>query len=461
MPWLPATGMNVSNSDFSPRAHGVDRARLVVFIGGFDPRGARHYYQLMRTESQKQAKVAGKTGYVVGSRSRWPTGDADSAETGGTDAGRTDAGRTEKSVHSLWHIGEQGAARHGAEDASTEYLYFAWNDQVRAHWPESRLTVWAQALGTYAAIWRLREWLGPIHVQARFTLWALAYPLVYAALVLLLGVLAGAGAGVLAARFGAMWSAGAALVAWALVCWGGFVLDGRIHVSWLLRILNFARISSEGSFPVLEQRIEAMAEEVARGMRQGRWREVVVVGFSVGSVQAAKLAVALRRRLAAAPAVGDEPPLSLLTLGNCIPLFGLFPGAGALRHTLRELAADKAVYWADISSPSDSVCFGMCDIVGLSLREEGQQRPEDLMAAGAGAKKGARPVQWGHNPQALCSPRFHKLFHPTSYRWLRRNKMRMHFQYLMAGEIAGAYDYFALLTCPGLVRDFVRKNLSR
>lgn len=27
--------------------------RLVIFMGGFDPRGARHYHQLMRTESRK------------------------------------------------------------------------------------------------------------------------------------------------------------------------------------------------------------------------------------------------------------------------------------------------------------------------------------------------------------------------------------------------------------------------
>lgn len=46
---------------------------------------------------------------------------------------------------------------------------------------------------------------------------------------------------------------------------------------------------------------------------------------------------------------------------------------------------------------------------------------------------------------------------PTTYRWLRRNKMRMHFQYLMAGEVAGAYDYFELLTSAGPMRDYIEK----
>ena len=32
--------------------------RLVIFYGGFDPRGARHYHQLMQQEAAKQTKVA-------------------------------------------------------------------------------------------------------------------------------------------------------------------------------------------------------------------------------------------------------------------------------------------------------------------------------------------------------------------------------------------------------------------
>jgi len=180
------------------------------------------------------------------------------------------------------------------------------------------------------------------------------------------------------------------------------------------------------------------------------------------------MTAALRQHLAAnpepavSPVSASAPVVNLVTLGNCIPLFGLFPGARNLRRTLRELALDKSVYWADISSPSDSVCFGMCDVVGLSLREDGlrtaSQASESLSHLGRQAQK-AR--QWGINPQAVCSPRFHKLFHPTSYRWLRRNKMRMHFQYLMAGEIAGAYDYFELLSSPGLMRDYIQKKLVR
>ncbi|MPS95312.1 hypothetical protein [Comamonas sp.] len=416
--------------------------RLVIFMGGFDPRGARHYHQLMRTESRKQPAVSGDGRYEIGSREKWSGGDAAPG----------------KSLHSRWRVAQ--ADSDGT--AGADFVFFDWHDQVRLHWPQGRLGVFRQALGTYVSIWKLRRWLEPVREQARFTLWALMYPLVYVLLVLLAGVGLGA---CLAKLWDGLPVPGALALMLAVVAavgWGGLVLDRYLHISWLLRILNFAHASSEKAFPELEARIEAMAEDVAKAMQQQRWREVVVVGFSVGSVQALKLTRALRRRLAQSPlslAPSRKPVVNLVTLGNCIPLFGLFPGAGALRQTLREIALDDAVYWADISSPSDSVCFGMCDVVGLSLREDGQTNPPQ--AARFFAAAGKRHPQWGLNPQAVCSPRFHKLFLPATYRWLRRNKMRMHFQYLMAGEVAGAYDYFELLTSAGPMQDYLERKLVR
>jgi len=430
------------NISFESSKKTGDGERLVIFMGGFDPRGARHYHQLMRAESQKQPAVSGDGKYEIGSREKWSEGD----------------GAPGKSLHSRWRVAQ--ADPDGT--ASADFVFFDWHDQVRLYWPSSRAEVFRQAVGTYVSIWNLRQWLKPVREQARFTLWALMYPLFYMLLVLLAGLGLGS---LLVGAWGGLAPAGAAalmLVAVAVVGWGGLVLDGYLHISWLLRILNFAHVSSGKTFAVLDARIEAMAAEVAQALQQQRWREVVVVGFSVGSVQALKLTQALRRKLAESPLSlqpSRRPLVNLVTLGNCIPLFGLFPGAGALRQTLREIAMDEAVYWADISSPSDSVCFGMCDVVGLSLREDG--RKDETQAVRSFTEAGKRRAQWGLNPQAVCSPRFHKLFLPATYRWLRRNKMRMHFQYLMAGEVAGAYDYFELLTSAGPMRDYIERKLVR
>ena len=44
----------------------------------------------------------------------------------------------------------------------------------------------------------------------------------------------------------------------------------------------------------------------------------------------------------------------------------------------------------------------------------------------------------------MCSPRFHTQFAAATYNKLKRNKRRIHMQYLMAGELPSDYDYFAI-----------------
>lgn len=394
--------------------HQENAQRLVVFVGGFDPRGARHYHQLMRREAVKQSGVA-NANYQVGPRSRWEPGVAADLP------------------HAAWTVKADNAQ-------ASDFVFLDWSDLVRRHWPQHTWQVVWDALRTYAVVARTRHVLPPLHQETPYVLWTLAYPLMYMLLCMLVavGVLCGVMAG---------WPGGtgacAGLLAAALVLFGGYKLDKLLHVSWLLRILNFARRSAQQPVQGLRERLDASAEVIAAQLQQGRYREVVVVGFSVGSAVALPFVHALRARLQAQPQGPQR--VYWLTLGNCIPLFTLMPQADeVLRHPLFALAQDPDLYWVDISSPSDSVSFGMCQLVALSLP---QAKAEEL----------AHCV----NPRHMCTPRFHKLFHPTTYRWLRRNKMRMHFQYLMASELPGAYDYFAMLTSKGLLMEFISKRLVR
>lgn len=390
--------------------------RLVVFVGGFDPRGARHYHQLMRKEAAKQSEVAGVR-YQVGPRERWRQTQGDSAS------------------HAVWTV---SAAEPTA--SSSDYVFFDWSDLVRGHWPKHTWQVMKEAWPTYAAVASVRTTLPPLHRETPYVLWTLAYPLAYMLLWVALALavftsLFVASPNVLGCLTGC--------VAAAVVLGAGYKLDKWLHVSWLLRILNFARQSAQQPVDGLQARCKQAADGVAKQLQQGNYCEVVVLGFSVGSVVAIPLVRALRERLQQTPAGPQR--VSLLTLGNCIPLFTLMPQVNVgLRQQLLALAQDPEVLWADISSPSDSVSFGMCNLVALSL-------PHTAAAT----------VQQCVNPRHMCSPRFHKLFSAASYRWLRRNKMRMHFQYLMAAERPGAYDFFALLTYRGQLMDFISKRLVR
>jgi hypothetical protein len=72
-----------------------------------------------------------------------------------------------------------------------------------------------------------------------------------------------------------------------------------------------------------------------------------------------------------------------------------------------------------------------------------------------GTAQGARPVLSlstldvpGQSPlpdhPKLLSPRFAEMFDAAGYRSLKKDKFRMHFQYLMASERAVDYDYFRI-----------------
>lgn len=387
----------------------------MVFVGGFDPRGARHYYRLFSEHAALQGQVD-QQAYAVGPRR--------ALDVGGH-------------RHAQWSFsGEKGGG---------DYVFFDWSDAVRMHWPRSWWRVAAQACVTYGRV--LKDWpvLRPVQRQAPNTLLSFFYPLAYIVLALT-AALGGLALG---------WRLSEGLPAWirwtvpaavsAGLLWGSAALDKLLHVSWLLRILNYANHSSQSACPVLAQRTGAMADWIQAQATRRPGLEVVVLGFSVGSVQALHLVDALRRRLPAqqTAAAGVPTSVTLLTLGNCIPLFTLMRKAQALRTTLNDVAADNRVYWVDVSSPGDSVSFGMCELMPLAMR---------------GA---APPAQAYVNPRHMCSPRFHTLFEPESYRRMRRNKMRMHFQYLMACEKRGAYNFFAMLAAPGAVRAFVEKYLVR
>lgn len=395
--------------------------RLVVFVGGFDPRGARHYHQLFKQECGKQSAVTGHQ-RSVGARERVADG------------------------RTRWWVRDNVACTAPAVDTCVDF--WDWADVVRGHWPRSPLAVWAQACRTYwRVLTRTLPWLPAIRCVAPYTLLTLAYPLLYALLLMVLGCAAGWGtrAGVLALSGGhGIASVAGGAVGITVVALGVWA-DRFLHVSWLLRIFNFAAHREAGEKTVLAARLNATARTLAEELREGQWDEILVVGFSVGSVLGVQLVDSVARQVEGEPALLEK--LSLVTLGNCIPLFALMPQSMDLREALGRLSNNAALYWADISSPSDSVSFALCDVVGLSLRE-------DAAIWRSGAHVPA-------NPQAMCSPRFHKLFRPRSYALIRRNKMRMHMQYLMAGELPGAYDYFEMVAGRRSLRQYLQDQLIR
>lgn len=392
------------------------RRRQVFFLSGFDPKGASYYHRLYAEGAGAQAATTGHA-YEVGPRLR-----------------------TDQAQVQQWQISWRASAAESAEPVQTTFEFLAWDDLVRAHWPRGIAGVaWGSVLAYVAA---LSSGMSLVRVwkQSRRTLIALAYPAVLWLLAIVLGAALGALAAQLALQLDAVkpWAPasrsalvwGLGVAAFATVWWGALRLEQKIHTSWLLRIYRFADLWASGQLPDMEQRLDAMAQRVHACLQRDDADEVLIVGYSVGSM----LAVSVTARvLALCERQGQDVAaaaqrLSLLTLGQCIPLLGLMPRARQFRSELQTLAAQPALCWTDYSSPTDWGSFALVDPLQI-------------------CRIGPPAGQPGLVPR-MRSPRFHTLFAPEDYVQLRQSKRRMHLQYLMAAPLVGDYDYFLITAGP-------------
>jgi pimeloyl-ACP methyl ester carboxylesterase len=205
-------------------------------------------------------------------------------------------------------------------------------------------------------------------------------------------------------------------------------------MAWLMRSTRFILRQARGATPELEARIDEFAQRVAAALGDDANDEVLVVGHSSGAMLAVSTAArALVRRDRATPA-GESGgrPLSLLTLGECIPMLSYQPEAGAFRAELATLATSSSLTWLDFTAPPDGCCFALVDPTAVCEERE-------------------QAARWV--PPKRLSPRFAQMFDAPTYAQVRADKYRCHFQYLMASQIPGAYDYFAITAGPQRLGD--------
>lgn len=212
--------------------------RKIFYLGGFDPRGARHYHQLCREAAA-------------------PYGAEVSARQG-----------------EQWRITREGC--------ETDYHFLAWDDIVRRAWIRKPLVLVWQSLRMYAAyalhfrwrdIWRL----------PRAPIVTLAYPLA----LMLLGPLLLFGLASLLLPW---------YVALALALGLSVLLLHRTKALWLLRFFVFNYRVARHIDPALDARLDAFAATVRASYEEG-YDEVLLVAFSNGSI----LTVSLLDRLGALP----------------------------------------------------------------------------------------------------------------------------------------------------------------
>lgn len=365
--------------------------RCVLYLSGFDPKGAAHYHALYRKEADRQARVSGFN-VVVGPRRKLSNGNAQ------------------------WSL----QAQDSGGDVATDYEFLRWDDVVRSHWQKNLWRVWWDVFTTSlhfmrtGALWRMKRLSTPpfLVLFAPFLLLCvvvLGTPVLGWCVWLFTTALGGSAA-----------LAGATAVASTIVAlWGAHKLESRFSMLWLMRSYAFTRRQAAGETPELDQRLQQHAETLLQRVQAGGYDEVLLVGHSSGCIMAVEV---MGRALQQSPQMACQGiVVNLLTLGQWIPLLGTLPEATGFRAHLLRLGTANGIGWVDVSAPPDGCCFALCDPL-VVLDEPPTQRQPD------------RPK--------MVSPRFVKMFEPAVYAQLKQDRFRIHFQYLMASDLPTDYDYF-------------------
>ncbi|SFS11762.1 hypothetical protein [Yoonia litorea] len=393
------------------------RRRRVFHIPGYDPMHPRRYRELYRTEGAAQAAISG---YRI----------------------RVQAASSQDSF--CWDVtGEFAKAT-----VKSRIDVLMWSDIVRDSMAQSIPATYLQLLktawtyiGTGALFRLMRLRKGPII--------AALYPVVF--LLAQLGIAVGAGwlLGGAAAQIVGAGTGEGAFAAWLALTAQWFVLglvatvilrwfkslDNRVFAYYLTHDYAFSA-NANGAYPErLEARLDQFADQIAAALQETT-DEVLVVGHSSGAHLAISIVADLLRD-GRVPRNG--PTLSLLTLGQVVPMVSFLPKADRLRADLKYLSENDALAWVDVTAPGDGCCFALCDPVAVSgVAGQSQKWPLVLSAA------------------------FTKTLSASRWRQLRWRFFRLHFQYLCAFDQPQGYDYFQITAGPMTLRDrFAGRGHSR
>ncbi len=359
--------------------------RRVFYLPGYDPFHPRRYRELYRREAAAQAAISGYEMRLTPKQVKGPYG---------------------------WRV--TGMIEGQMAEADVEVL--VWSDLVRTSmttgiagtYLQLLRTAWAYiGSGALFRLMRLRK--GPMI--------AALYPIVF--LLLQLMMAAGLGwvlGGIVAAS--THWVVGLAVA--GAVVWGVLRVfrrwDHKVYAYYLMHDYAYSAQFGGANPPELEVRMAEHMQTIRAAMDQD-FDEVLVVGHSSG----AHLAVSILADMMREGLPAQRPVLSLLTLGQVVPMVSFLPKAGRLRGDLHYLSACPELTWVDVTAPGDGCAFALCDPVSVTgVAAEGKRWPLVISAA------------------------FTQTLSPERWKAMRWRFFKLHFQYLCAFDRPGDYDYFRI-----------------
>jgi hypothetical protein len=396
---------SLSNA-FDVGARPVQR-RHVIYVSGYDPRGAQGYFDLFRRTCDRFERL-------------WPV------------SARLKPIEIVSEDFAHWGVDLHGP--HWRTAAHFDFLRlenFIRSDMEK---PTGRQVL--QALGWFGG-----DLLSGTLFRIFAASWRFALHLLYFQS-LLLAWLGAAATVAFAADHAAKtffdWSAPASVAISLLAAFVTLVALRPLADRWrLIQISscwNTLRRFGRGRSTWIDRAVDIGARHLIAVARASKADEVAVVGHSTGGVIAAAI---VDRALELDPHLGrNRTRLVLLTLGSVMPAVALHPAAERMRNIVTRLATAPALDWIDCQSRKDVLCFANFDPVdGIGLHV-GHER--------------CNPLLWNIS--------FKDMIAPGDYNRFRWDHFRVHYQYILAGDRPAHYDYVLLVGGPKAIAEWPQRD---
>jgi hypothetical protein len=375
--------------------------RRIYYFGGFDPRGAGHYHRLFSTQANKIPDKSVKI--------------------------RIESRKRSDGFTNLWQVSfEKKSSESGtSEIVDTTHIFMGWDDIIRNYWIRSPFEIISSFLSIYSqprswvALNRVRECFYPAFFSGAFPfVFFISYFLTE---FLFLFVLEKTLANNISQSYFYEASFVVRIIYTSAITYAFYTLAKLSGVLWLLRIFRFNLLFSKENNKDIKIRQKEWVEKIIAQQIQNPVDEIIFSAHSVGTL----LLVGVIDDLLADDRwreINPKENIQILTLGQCYPFITLMPSAVKFRMALQRICKSERILWLDVTARIDPLCFyGM----------------HPLQYSGLDFKNLSHPI--------LYKARFFKMYSPEQWKKIKRNKMLVHFLYLMAPEKScgfNIYDFF-------------------
>ncbi len=360
----------------------VVQKRAVFYLSGYDLRGPRYYHNLYVKEAAEQSLLKD---YEIEVSSR-------------------------KKVAPMTYKWDIDFRRQG-RSTQTRYHYLDYSSLIKKSWPRSTFAILKDVVQSYSTLFGkgMLQRLYPIH-------WPMYVVSILPLVALLFNVLVSILGGLWAYNLILEFLGGFASILGVLVSMGimylGTFLDKKVNHYWMIRAVSFVALMRYVDAPDSEEVLQTFSDRIQETLEKEEFDEVLIVCHSIGSVIGVDVASRLVESI-------DHPKTELITLGGCVTCVLMNPKASDFRDKTRKVMAQTKVRWTDAGAWADGAC--MCGV-----------HPQQVL-----------PEAISHQPH-MARVKFHKDFSPASYRKLKKDRLRLHFQYILSNEGNDRFDYFAM-----------------